>query len=194
MRTRWMLTGVVLVASILSGCTSGSDGPQASPSPPTTRPTASSSPIAGTVTVVVSGIEGERGGELAGVLFRGDGTDPDRSRRGGFSVPIDSDPFSTTQVVHHGYRGWPDASLGLPFPYVLDEVATVEPGTYTLTLFVADRVLPYSRWVPALTPSLKGCTTTLLVEEGRGAVVTLTDPVLFDAPWGRLQLMSCITT
>lgn len=153
-RTIVSIAAVVLALSMLSACTSRSSGPQVSPSPSTTTPTASISPGPGTVTVVLSGIQGEQGTHLAGVLFRGDGTD--WNAVGGFSVLIDSDPFSTTQVVHRGYRGWPDPSLGLAFPYVVDEVATVEPGTYTLDLWLARKLGPYGRWLPAASPGSEG--------------------------------------
>lgn len=180
-RTAVSIAAVVLALSMLSACTSRSSGPQVSPGPPTSTPTASISPGPGTVTVVLSGIQGEQGSHLAGVLFRADGTG--WNAVGGFSVLIDSDPFSTTQVVHRGYRGWPDPSLGLAFPYVVDEVASVEPGTYTLDLWLARKLSPYGRWLPAASPGLKNCRIRVVIHQGQGAVVGLIDPALHDPRW-----------
>jgi hypothetical protein len=117
-----------------------------------------------TVSVTVSGIESAVGNQLAGVLFRGPAaTDPDRNGVGGFAATVDADPFSTTEQVRQPN---PDPDQVGPFPFVSENLLLVEPGTYTLVLWLAPELGPYSRWVPAGTPGLAGCETTFVVGDG----------------------------
>jgi hypothetical protein len=129
-----------------------------------------------TVTVVVRALKGERGKQLAGVLYRLDPPHPSNEGLGGFSAEIDSDPFSTTQAVFRGEQDWVDGDLA--FPYVGDEVATLVPGRYGLYLWASRELGPYNRWLPGGGEDLKGCRTTFRVGEGEDATVVLTDPVL----------------
>lgn len=117
-----------------------------------------------TVSVAVSGIESAVGNQLAGVLFRGpEAIDPDRNGLGGFAATVDADPFSTTEQVRQPN---PDPDSVGPFPGVSEDPLLVEPGTYTLVLWLAADLGPYSRWVPAATGGLAGCETTFVVGDG----------------------------
>lgn len=117
-----------------------------------------------TVSVTVSGIESAVGNQLAGVLFRGpEAIYPDRNGLGGFVATVDADPFSTTEQVR---RPNPDPDAVGPFPGVSEDPLLVEPGTYTLVLWLAPDLGPYSRWVPAATGGLAGCETTFVVGDG----------------------------
>lgn len=117
-----------------------------------------------TVSVTVSGIESAVGNQLAGVLFRGpEAIDPDRNGLGGFAATVDADPFSTTEQVRQPN---PDPDSVGPFPGVSEDPLLVEPGTYTLVLWLAADLGPYSRWVPAATGGLAGCETTFVVGDG----------------------------
>ncbi|MEA3511656.1 MAG: hypothetical protein U9R51_09495 [Actinomycetota bacterium] len=125
-----------------------------------------SSPTTGqTVSVTVEGLVGLAGHELAGVLYEGEdlslsvspGTQTAESRReavGGFQAIIAGDDFTTTQLVHQ-----PDDGQMGPFPYVTDDVLTVEPGVYTLVLWEDFGLGPVNRWVPVNTDGhgLNGC-------------------------------------
>ncbi len=107
-----------------------------------------------TVRVTVSEVSGHPGDDLAGVLYEGEVTDLDRDALGGFWVVVSGDDFTTTEVVRE------PASEGMGrFPYVSDEALIVEPGTYTLVLWVDDALSPVSRWVPLNTDGmgLFGC-------------------------------------
>jgi hypothetical protein len=147
---------------------------------------ATTATAAATVSVSVGSIEGAVGSQLAGVLFRGaTATNPDRNGVGGFAARVDADPFSTTQQVLQPQRGqdW------RPFPGVSEEPLRVEPGTYTLDLWLAPQLGPYSRWVPAGTPGLAGCETTFDV--GQGALTVEIDGHGIVPMSG--ELSSCIT-
>jgi hypothetical protein len=97
-----------------------------------------------TVGVTVSGVSGHAGQELAGVLYAGgELADLDRDALGGLWSVIDGDDFTTTEVV----REPADPGFGR-FPFVSDAALTVEPGTYTLVLWVDYGLSPVRRWVP----------------------------------------------
>jgi hypothetical protein len=70
------------------------------------------------------------------------------------------------------------------FPYVTDEPLTVQPGTYTLVVYLSrERLSPYSRWVPggafgAFT-ELWGCQKTFTIDQ-RDITITVTDVPLMD--------------
>ncbi len=107
-----------------------------------------------TVRVMVSDVSGHSGDDLAGVLYEGEVTDLDRDAVGGFWVVVSGDDFTTTEVVREpGVEG-----VGR-FPYVSDEALVVEPGTYTLVVWVDDGLGQVSRWVPVNTDGrgLFGC-------------------------------------
>lgn len=128
------------------------------------------SPPEGTVSVTVSGVEDAEGWQLAGVLYDGvDMHDPDNRAIGGFAARVDSDPFSTTHLV----RQPGDVGEG-PFPYVGEDPLIVEPGTYTMMVWLGRELGPYSRWVPASSEGLVGCEALVEVKEGRAATVTVT--------------------
>ena len=155
-------------------------------------PTQATMPTGGSIEVTVEGIEGRSGGHLAGVLFDGEGTlHPDERAIGGFAVRVDSDPFTATELVRTPVQ-WPGGRAGggltseRPlFPDVTEEVLVVEPGTYTVMLWLADTTISfYSRWVPALGPrNLVGCEVVFQVEEGQAASLTVTGG--FGDSWGK---------
>jgi hypothetical protein len=124
----------------------------------------------GTVTVTVAGVEDAEGWQLAGVLYDGVGiSDPDHRAIGGFAASVDTDSFSTIQLV----RQPADNYEGL-FPYVGEDPLVLPPGTYTLMVWLGRDLGPYSRWVPASSEGLTGCVATVEVEEGQAATVTVT--------------------
>ena len=96
------------------------------------------------LSVTVSSVSGRMGDEFAAVLYDGgDLSDLDREALGGFWAVISSDDQSLTEVVRS-----PGAFGAGRFPYVSDAALTVEPGTYTLVLWVDETLTPVSRWVP----------------------------------------------
>lgn len=105
--------------------------------------------------VTVSGVSGHVGDDLAGVLHEGgDLTDLGGAVVGGFWSVISSDDFTTTEVVRE------PGELGVGrFPFVSDAAVTVEPGRYTLVVWVDDALNPVDRWVPINTDGmgLVGC-------------------------------------
>ena len=97
-----------------------------------------------TVGVSVSGVSGYADQELAGVLYAGGVlTDLDADALGGFWSVIEGDDFSTSEVV----REPGDEGFGR-FPFVSDAALAVEPGLYTLVVWVDYGLGPVSRWVP----------------------------------------------
>ena len=96
------------------------------------------------LSVTVSGVSGRLGDEFAGVLYEGgDLSNLDRDALGGFWAVISSGDHSLTEVVRR-----PGEFNRGRFPYVSDEALVVEPGTYTLVLWVDETLSPVSRWVP----------------------------------------------
>ncbi len=129
-----------------------------------------------TVTVTVSDVEDSIGSELVGLVFSGSQPNP-RFTVGGFGVAVDTDPFSTTQIVRSPR---PDLRSDSFFPeedwpYVTDDPALVEPGTYMLILWLGEPPLCcYSApWVPALSPTLRGCGTTFTVEPDEDVTISV---------------------
>ena len=154
-------------------------------------PTQATMPTGGSIEVTVEGIEGRSGGQLAGVLFDGEGTlYPDSRAIGGFAVRVDSDPFTATELVRtpvqrpdERTRGGLTSERPL-FPDVTEEVLVVEPGTYTVMLWLDDITIGfYSRWVPAMGRNLDGCEVVFQVEEGQAAALTVTGG--FGDSWGK---------
>lgn len=110
------------------------------------------------------------GWQLAGVLFEGDSDLDFTKGLGGFAAyaaNVDGDPFSTTQLVRQ------PAGLGGPFPYVTEDVLYLEPGDYTLMIWLGRGLVGFSRWIPADQPGIVGCETILEVEPGQNATVTV---------------------
>ena len=52
-------------------------------------------------------------------------------------------------------------------------VLYLEPGDYTLMIWLGRRLGAYSRWIPADQPGIVGCETILEVEPGQNATVTV---------------------
>lgn len=108
-----------------------------------------------TVSVTVSGVSGRAGDEMAGVLYEGgELIDLDADALGGFWTVVEGDDFTATEVVRE------PGTVGVGrFPFVSDEALTVEPGMYTLVVWVDDALNPASRWVPVNTDGrgLFGC-------------------------------------
>ncbi len=108
-----------------------------------------------TVAVTVAGVSGHEGNDLAGVLYPGGQlTDPSTEALGGFRSVIPSDNATVSEVVRQ-----PGDEREGRFPFVTAEALTVEPGTYTLVLWVDTALNPVSRWVPINTDGkgLFGC-------------------------------------
>jgi hypothetical protein len=105
--------------------------------------------------VVVSGLSGHVGDDLAGVLYAEEQLlDLHLEPVGGFWSVAATDDFTTTEVLR---------TLRSPgegqFPFVSEETLMLEPGTYTLVLWVDDRLSIASGWVPINTDErgLFGC-------------------------------------
>jgi hypothetical protein len=131
-----------------------------------------------TVTVTVTDVEDAVGYDLAGVLSRGD--EPLIANVvGGFGAAVEADPFSTTQVVRtpqYGPEDFPeDFDFGIDWPFVTDEAAMLEPGTYYLQLWLGQPPLCcFSAFVPGDSPSLSGCGTVFAVKEDEQVSITVT--------------------
>ena len=149
-----------------------------SPTEPRTTPP-NSFPARSTVTVTVTDVEGAVGYDLAGVLFDGDGSKL-LDGIGGFGVVVDTDPFSTTQVVRASQPGLETESFRpeSDWPYVTDEPLVLEPGTYHLQLWLGEWPLCcYSfPWVPADSPTLTGCGRTFTVMQGEPVTIAVGPP------------------
>ncbi len=96
------------------------------------------------LSVTVSGVSGRMGDEFAAVLYEGDDlSDLEHEALGGLWAVIPSDDHSLTEVVRQ-----PGELHEGRFPYVSDAALMVEPGTYTLVLWVDETLTPVRRWVP----------------------------------------------
>ena len=157
----------------------GGVGDVAAPTTVTTTASATTAPVVAgvgdgqTVSVTVSGVSGHAGDELAGVLYQGgELTDLDDDALGGFWwVVSGNDDATTTEVVRR-----PAETGDSRFPYVTAEALTVEPGTYTLVLWVDDGLGPVSRWVPVNTDGmgLFGCHVVFEVTDAAQTDVAVT--------------------
>ena len=129
-----------------------------------------------TVTVTVTNVVDAIGYDLAGVLSEGDQPDL-RTVVGGFGADVDADPFSTTQAVRAPQPGeWPeDFDIDADWPYVTDEPVMLEPGTYTLQLWLGEPPLCCytDPFLPGGSPSLSGCTTVFTVKEDEQVNITV---------------------
>ncbi len=175
-----MIAAVLAVVATAWGTSSSSKTATSSQAQPgvvsTAHPTTSAAPGA-TVTVTISGVRGATNNHIAGVLYKGPETvNPDVNAFAGFAVTVDADPFSTKQVVRVGLPDWGHPpGREVPFPFVTDRAAAVQPGTYTLALWMAPQPLePYSHWVPIFATDLAGCAATFDVH-ARDAIVTVTE-------------------
>jgi hypothetical protein len=128
---------------------------------------------AGTVIVTVTGIEESVGHDVAAVMYDGLWTDNPGvlGMVGGFGVVVDADPFAVTQTIASPASDQNDVDT--QFPGVSDEPLIVEPGQYTIMIWIDEELGPYSRWVPADSPGLGGCRVDVTVEEGRSTSVTV---------------------
>jgi hypothetical protein len=180
---RWRVSGWVVAATaamavlvLIGGAAILLGGPGGSivPLPPSesettvvTTVTTTEAPEAqllkGRVTVDVSKLVGSLGDDLAGVLMAyGDSDDPevasDARWRGvaGFAVDVDSDPFSTSQVLGVVESTFPEEPFSGMWPWASGE-AEIPAGDYTLWLWTGTDYCCYSRWTPADTPDLRGC-------------------------------------
>lgn len=125
-----------------------------------------------TVTVSVTGVVDHLGHDLAGVLYEGGQlTDLDADALGGFWAAIDTDDFTATETVRT-----PATDQTRRFPFVTDTALTVDPGTYTLVVWVDHSLAGFERWVPVNTDGrgLYGCHTT--IDVGTEENTTLTVP------------------
>jgi hypothetical protein len=129
-----------------------------------------------TVTVTVTNVEDAVGYDMAGVLYEGDNT-LIANIVGGFGAAVDADPFSTTQVVRAPQPGnWPeDFDRDADWPYVTDEPVMLEPGTYTLQLWLGEPPLCcyLDPFLPNGSPTLSGCTTVFTVKEDEQVNITV---------------------
>jgi len=133
-----------------------------------------------TVSVTVSGVVGHTGDHLAGILYEGDQlTDLGDEALGGFWSTLLSNDATTTEVV----REPADDGVGR-FPFVSDEALMVEPGTYTLVIWVDDGLGPVTRWVPINTDGmgLYGCQTVFEVTNDNQTDIAIT-PTLQPDGW-----------
>jgi hypothetical protein len=125
----------------------------------------------GTVEVTVAGVAGHVGHELAGVLYAGgELLDLDADAVGGFWAVIDDDDFTATAAVRT-----PATNSRGRFPFVTDTALTIEPGTYTLVVWVDHSLGSSQRWVPINTDNrgLYGCHLTFDVGTDPHTVVTV---------------------
>lgn len=139
---------------------------------PTVTPAVSGVGDGQTVSVTVSGVSGHVGDDFAAVLYQGgELTNLDSDALGGFWWVIPDNNAATTETI----RTPDDAPTGR-FPYVSAEALTVEPGTYTLVLWVDDGLSPVTRWVPINSDAmgLYGCHVTFEVGTATQTDVTVT--------------------
>lgn len=122
----------------------GSPSPSLTPWP---SPSPSGGPT-GTISVEIESIVGAVGQQLFVTVCEGglcgDGL-------GGFALTIDSDPFTTTQLVRAGPPSWspweeregrwPEASFG-------EAVAELAPGVHTLNVTLGVHIVPFGVWNP----------------------------------------------
>ena len=137
------------------------------------------SPVAEPLGVEVVGVSGFEGYQLAGVLYEGDELNNlDRDAIGGFWTIVTTDDYTTTEIVRE-----PNTDISGPFPHVTTEALTIEPGTYTLILWVDTSIGGATRWVPINTDGmgLYGCHHTFELTQDT-ATTTIT-PTLHPNGW-----------
>jgi hypothetical protein len=118
------------------------------------------------VSVTVKGLTRASGSRLAAFLFRVGSFDG----LAGFVVAVDADPFTVTELVRE-----PDRQAGLTsWPSFSQTVAIVPTGTYNLRIWVTRTLGPYSAWLPADVPDLRGCMVVVTVAEGQRTDVRVT--------------------
>jgi hypothetical protein len=172
MQSRARVASLVTCLMILAGC-SGTSNSGTEPDGPTSSPTvAGTEALRSTVTVRLSGIEGARGDQIAGVLYtsmyvkRGE-------QLGGFSVRVDADPYFGARIVTEPLR-----RLRGDFPYVGAEPVRVPPGWYSVVLWRGPSLqgpLVWGRWWPGGDGrELRLCPVMFQVSSGRPATVEVT--------------------
>lgn len=141
---------------------------------------------AGTVSVTISDVTRAAGSRLEAILVRGWGSSTGPEGVGGFSVLVDADPFTVTELVRAG-----PPALAPAWPAFGQRVTSVPSGEHTIMVFVSETLSPYSfgfgaslgGWIPADSPDLRQCVArvTIAADEateihvtgipGRGAVL-----------------------
>lgn len=172
MLSRARLAGLVTCLMVLAGCSGTSDSGTVPDGPSPSPTVAGTESLRSTVTVRLSGIEGARGDRIAGVLYRGKyvkGTEA----IGGFSVRVDTDPYSGARVVTKPLR-----RLSGDFPYVGDDPVRVRPGWYNLVLWKGPSLQGpsgWGRWLPGGDErDRRLCPVMFLVSPGRTATLEVT--------------------
>ncbi len=143
-------------------------------------PIAPAAPSLQTLSVEVSGVSGHVGDDLAGVLYEGSELpDLDRDAIGGFWSVVTTNDYTTTEVLRE-----PGIVGEGRFPYVSSEALTVEPGTYTLVLWVDTSLGEVSRWVPLNTDGrgLFGCQYVFEVGDDTETSISIS-PTFYPNGW-----------
>lgn len=185
---RWRVAvaaaAVVLVVIGGTALLLGGAGGSIAPLPPVATdpiPITTGPPVAeagGVLTVDVSSLSGSLGDDLAGVLLAWayDPASPDAYRWdgvGGFAVTVDSDPFSTSQVLGEVEEAAPsDPNRGM-WPWASGE-AKIPAGNYTLWLWAGKNLCCYNRWVPADSYGLQACELRISTT-GQDQTIHITD-------------------
>lgn len=133
-----------------------------------------------TVRVSLEAVTGQRGMDLAGVMYPGANlTALDGGAVGGFWAVVDASEYSTTKLIME-----PAADGVGRYPYVTEEPLAVEPGAYTLVLWLDTSLGSWNRWIPVNTDGagLIGCRQVFEVTDG-GADISLSSPVLSPNGW-----------
>ena len=182
-----LCAAVAVLSVVVSGCDGVETTTPRTTSSPTASPSANVPAGGGMVMIYVKGVEAPFSSELAGVLYPGRGGNWAGARPGsgigGFGVVVNTDgEFSTNQYVYAPDPKWRKATD--PFPHVSgDYPLVVEPGTYTLSLWLHYRLDtffdgPWGVPDPFLSETTGGrilgyCATTFAVDD-QGALVTVT--------------------
>lgn len=153
-----MIAAITLLLRNTEGDVAGVDTTVASESTAPAVPPAVAEQV-GTITVNVSNLTDGLGDDLAGVLMTYDATSPSEYKWegvAGFTVAVDSDPFSTAQVLGEVTEAWPDDLSAGMWPWAHGE-AKIPAGDYTLWLWSGTDYCCDSRWMPAASTGLRGC-------------------------------------
>jgi len=164
------------------GGTAPADDPVSFDDLGTTTPAVVSSDtvVSNTVRVSLEAVTGQRGKDLAGVVYPGaDLTALDGGAVGGFWAVVDASEYATTKLIVE-----PAADGVGRYPYVTDEPLTVEPGTYTLVLWLDTSLGSWNRWIPVNTDGagLIGCRQEFEVTDA-GADISLSSPMFAPNGW-----------
>jgi glucose/arabinose dehydrogenase len=132
-------------------------------------------PPIGTITISIDGWEGVEGYRLLAVV-----SEEDYELVGGaFWTMIDSDPYSTTDVIHPPFDG--EDPPGVEYEtwgegaYLWDETARLKPGIYQITFWAnPGELAPYGSHIPSL-PIERECQVTVEVTAGHNTEVVISD-------------------